>query len=432
MKHPLQQHLEGMAQDRWSRGAVRLILRAAWLSLSIWCLGFGAALVWGWSPPRPVLAAAALGLLVGGAALVFVNRRLRAAQVARRLDRRFRLNEQLSTSLEVLSTGQPLTGVAARLVEQGNRTAGQIRRRVEARTRPPLAEILALVAVVIVLLGLIVLNNIGANGAVVAPQPLPGLLGAEEDAAPPPDEPFAEPSPPPAEQPQAAQQPQPSPSDQNAAGRLADALRDQAPTRSAAEALDQGDTQGAAAELRELADQADGLGQRSRQGIADQLRGAADDLQQSDPQLADQLRRSAQGLEQGGQQASDALDDLARAVEELGQQGQQGQQGQGQQGQGQQPEPGGAQASGEGGQGQSRQAPSDRLGVEGVPLELDAEGQGDNITGNADGQGTRQVPPSDTNSSRQQSDDVVQTGDDPLRIPADLRDVVQGYFSPEE
>lgn len=67
-----------------------------------------------------------------------------------------------------------------------------------------------------------------------------------------------------------------------------------------------------------------------------------------------------------------------------------------------------------------------------MPLELDAEGEGDNITGNADGQGTQQVPPGQNNSSRQQSDDVVQTGDDPLRIPPDLRDVVQGYFSPEE
>lgn len=433
-KHPLQQQLERLAADRWSRAAVRTMLRAAWLSLSVWCIGLGLALLLGWELPRAWLAALALLLLAGGAASLVFQRRLPTSRVARRLDRRFRLNEQLSTALEVVSGHQPSGGVADRLVAEANRSAAQLRRRIEARTRPPWAEVVALLALALVLLGLTVLLSISRDTSGRTPQPLPGLVPPEEAAAPPPDEPLASEQPQPQPQQAPAAQSQPSPEGQAAAERLADALRDQAPTRSAAEALDQGNVGGAASELRELADQAGGLSQRSREALADQLRGAANDLQGIAPELAEQLQRSADGLEQGGQEASDALDDLASAVENLGQGQPQGQGGpQGQQGQQGQQGPGGSAGSGNGGQGQQQQAPSDRLGVEGVPLELDAAGEGDTITGNAESLPTgRSAGPAGQNSSRQQSDDVVQTGDDPLRIPADLRDVVQGYFSPEE
>jgi hypothetical protein len=430
VKNTLFRQLDQLAVDRWTRGAVRTMLRATWLSLSVWCLGYAAVLLFGWSMQRALLTALALGLLAGAALLLLLRRRMRPEQVARRLDRRFRLNEQLSTALEVSARGKVSGTVAERLLAESNRTAALLRRRIDARVRPPWAEVSALLALGLVLFGLTILVGVNGGGATLSPLPLPGLLPPDAAPPPPPDEALAEeqpqqiPVPQPGQAPQG--QPAPQPGGSAAAERLADALRDQAPTRSAAEALDQGDLPGAASELRELADQAEALSQRGREGIAEELREAAQDLASSAPELAQQLEQSASGLEQGGEAAAQALDDLARAIEGLGQQGQ----GSGEQGN---QSPGGSLGSGEDGQGEQQQAPSERMGVEGVPLELEGgEGEGENVTGNAEqGQGTGVVPPA-SNNERQQSRDVVETGEDPLRIPSDLRDVVQGYFSPED
>jgi hypothetical protein len=440
MKQNLFRQLDQLAIDRWTRGAIRTMLCAAWLSLSVWCLGYAAILLLGWPLQRLALTAIALGML-GGAALVLALRgRLRPAQVARRLDRRFKLNEQLSTALEVSAAGKASGPIAERLVAESTRTLAILRRRINARARPPWAEVTALIALALVLLGLTILASIQGGPSTIAALPLPGLRPPDAEAPPPPEEPLAQ------EQPQAQTAPQneqapgqaqpqtaPQPGGQAAAERIADALRDQAPTRSAAEAIDQGNLAGAASELRELADQASALSERSRESLAQQLRDAAEDLRPSAPELAQQLEQSAAGLEQGGQAAAQALDDLARAIESLQQGGQPGDgQGQGSGEQGGQ-SPGGSLGSGDGGQGQQQESPADRLGVEGVPLELEGEGEGENVTGNAEGQqSTRRVPPSETNSGREQSGDVVTTGEDPLRIPAELRDVVQGYFSPED
>lgn len=427
--HPLYDQLDRLAIDRWARTAVRIMLRVAWLSLSIWCLGYAAVLLWGWAPRRELLSTLALGLLLSGALLLLFRRRLSPMQVARGLDRRFRLNEQLSTALEVASNGRQPDGIAARLVTDSTRTAVLLRRRIEARARPPWVEVIALLALALMLLGFTILSDIDRNQSALLPLPLPGLLPPESAAEPPPNEQRAEEQQQPQPQAAAPQQSQAGAQQggQSAAERLADALRDQAPTRSAAEALDQGNTAGAAAELRELADQAGDLSQRSREDLAEQLRDAASDLGAANPGLAQQLERSAQGLEQGGEAASQALDELARTVENLGGQGQG--QAQGQQGQ---QNPGGSQGSGDGGQGGGQSAPSERLGVDGVPIELGGEGEGENITGNADSTGTRVMPQGREQGQPRQSPDVVQTGDDPLSIPADLRDVVQGYFSPED
>jgi len=73
------------------------------------------------------------------------------------------------------------------------------------------------------------------------------------------------------------------------------------------------------------------------------------------------------------------------------------------------------------------------LGVDGVPLELESDGPGNTPTqGNPDGP----TAPGGGSaggggfSSGSPSAAPVEIGDDPLRIPADLRDVVQDYFSP--
>ena len=63
MKQPLIQHLNQLATDRWARQGVRTLLRAAWLGASIWCIGLGGHLLWGWSLRPGLLEALALGMV---------------------------------------------------------------------------------------------------------------------------------------------------------------------------------------------------------------------------------------------------------------------------------------------------------------------------------------------------------------------------------
>lgn len=432
MRDSLQLKLDRLAGDRWARRGVRLLLRASTLALSVVCIAVGVQLLSGVAIRWTLVGALALACIAGGAVLV-LRPRLSARDVARRLDRRFRLDEQLSTALEI---GPNAEGVGAYLHDQARRSFAQVRRQIAARQGFPWAELLLVAALVLLLAGLLALAGIGRGPLAGSAEPLPPLAEPVDPAEQFPEEPF---QPPPGSQPgdqpggqggAGAGEGVPAPGDSAAVQALADALRDQSVTRPAAEALDQGDTAGAAQSLRELADQAEGLSEQARQDLADALRDAANQLEPSAPELADQARDSADAIEQGGQEAAQGLDDLANAVEQLGQ------------GAPQQPAPGqgqGEQGQGSGGAGQGslpgeqREGDaSDRLGVDGVPLELEAEGSGDTPT-----QGSSDTPTSSGGtggsggfSSGAPSSERVEIGDDPLRIPADLRDVVQDYFSP--
>lgn len=432
VRDSLQLKLDRLASDRWARRGVRLLLRASTLALSVVCIAVGVQLLSGAVLPWGLVGAAALACIAAGAVMV-LRPRMRAPEVARRLDRRFRLGEQLSTALEV---GPDADGVGAYLQEQARRNLAQIRRQVAARQRFPWADLALVLALALLLVGLLVLAGIGPRLPGAAAEPLPPLVAAQDPAERFPEEPF---------QPPPGAQPAPGPGDLAPAGpgdtaaiaALADALRDQSVTRPAAEALDQGDIAGAAQGLRELADQASGLSEQARQELAEALREAADQIEQTSPGLADEVRESAEALAEGGQSAADGLEGLAEAVEQIAQGQAQGQ-GQGQaQGQGE----GEGQGQGGGGAGQGslpgeqrEGSAADRLGVDGVPLELEAEGEGDTpAQGDPDGPGgpgSGAAPPGGGFSSGAPSSERVAVGDDPLRIPADLRDVVQDYFSP--
>lgn len=477
MRQPLIPQLRSLATDRWARAGVRRLLRAAWLGACVWCVGLGGRLLLGW-PLRPELLDAIALAIIGVAVASLLRPRLTPREAARRLDRRFGLNEQLSTAAEVAATNPDPGTLAARLVAQSEQTAQRVSRRIARQQRPPWNELITLVAVALVALGLYALAGVGRADPHVSAGALPPL-------AAPPDPAQQFPAEPPASDQQALvpdPNGQPAPSDQGAPGAqgapgnqggqgapsasgaadpaiaraLADALRNQGATRPAADALDRGDPSGAAQRLRELADQSDQLGQAARNDLADALRNAADQIAPRNQALADQVRRSADGLQRGGQDASKALDDLAQAIEQTqGDPSMQGQgpgQGAGQEGQGQGQGAGQDQGAGQGqggeqgqgaGQGQGggsgesgadgsqRQAdPSDRLGVEGQPLPLDAPG---------DQLGPPQPsdkPPTSSDivpgfvHGDDSSDKPVSTGEDPLRVPLDERDVVQGYFTP--
>lgn len=435
----LQQQLVRIASDRWARRGVRWLIRAAWLGLAIWCIGIGLHLLLDWPLRYDLLGIASLACLAV-VALLLLRPRMRPEEVARRLDRRFQLNEQLATALE-MSRNAEYEGVAGLLQDQSLRTSHRIRRYITVRQRFPWAEFLALLALAVVLIGLLAMVGLNPPANWPSAQTLPEPVPPAEPAQPFPPEPFTDP---------AASQPQPGAGDGQAptAGEsgsggdtasmaaVADALRDTSVTRPAADALDSGDASSAAQSLRELADQAGRISPETRSNLAQDLREAADNLEQSNPELAEDLRDSADGLEGDSQSAAESFDDLASAVENLGQPGSQAQA---------ENEPGQNQDPGTGQQGAGGSAPSelpgdqreqprssDRLDVDGVPLELENDGQ-PNVNASGDAEeaasssgGTRSFEQGDSAPTR----DRVDAGEDPLRIPADLRDVVQEYFTP--
>jgi hypothetical protein len=432
MRTTLRAQLDRLATDRWARDGMRTLLRAGLLGLSLGCLGLGVSFFLGITIELRWLVIIALICIAGGA-IMLLRPRLRADEVARRLDRRFRLHEQLSTALEL--DAQP-EGVGAYLNEQARLNLGRIRRHVAANRRLPWVELGLLLALLCLFFGLAIFGSVLPPPSFGAAEPLPPIARPETVAEQFPEEPF---------QPPGAQAGDevgtslvPGPGDLAAVAAIADALRDQSVTRPAAEALDQGNTAGAAQSLREVADQAGQLSPEARADLADALRAAADQLAADRPDLAEQLQQSADGLQSGDNQAAAAaLEQLADTVQQLGQ-GDASTAGAGPDGQ-----PGGQQASGEGqnpggggaGQGlagEQREQPTQRLGVDGVPLELSGEGDGSLPTTGASDRPAEGL--SDRGgferSGSSLSGEAVAADDDPLRIPADLRDVVQDYFSP--
>lgn len=470
---PIQRRLERLARDRWARRSMRVLLRSAWIGLSLLCVGLGlqmlndleadtapSGLPWLDSVVAllarlptidialSIWLALALGC-VGVGATLLLRRRMRMHEVAQRLDRRFDLNQQLSTALEVSASGNA-EGVAQRLVEQATATTGKVQRYIKQRQHPPWVEMLTLLAMVLLSLGLLLFHGLGAMGDPPTAEALPPLV----QQPPLPDEPVPPDQQPPPEQgipgpgDNASQQSGTvSGANQRSAEVLADAMRDQSVTRSAAEQLDEGDAAGAAQSLRELADQASGLSDEARRDLADRLRQAASELEASDTDLADQVRQSAYGLQQEGESSADALENLADAVEQLSQnpgdqqaqnapqsesnqQSPQSQQGEaGQQGQA------GASGAGAGNVSASeqreREQSMERLDVEGVPLELESQGTGtpgeeETPDQTVSGGGTF------TRGDQQNEPDgtSIQLEEDPLTIPPELRDVVQEYFTP--
>lgn len=425
VRHSLQLQLDRLASDRWARRGVRVLLRATALALSLVCLALGAYLLTGQPLRWTLIGAAALTCIALGAALV-LRPRMRAIEVARRLDRRFRLHEQLTTALEV---GPQSEGAGAYLYDQARRTLAQIRRETAARQRFPWSELLLVVFLAVLMAGLAVLATIETEQLAASVEPLPALNRPPDPAGRFPQEPF---QPPPGAQTsnsaEAASALAPGPGDAAALAALADALRDQSLTRPAAEALDQGDVAGAAQQLRELAGQARQMSAEAHGDLSQALREAAAQAAPSNPGFADQVEQIADDLGAGEAQAAEALERLAQLVEQAGAGMQAGQAPAEQAGQ-----PG---ASGGGaGQGslpgQQRER-SQRLGVDGVPLELAGAGPGDVPAPGAADQAAGAGGPAGAGGFARgsPSSERIVVDADPLRIPGDLRDVVQDYFSP--
>ncbi len=418
MRHSLFLQLHRMASERWIDRMLRRVLRCSWLALCAWCAGIGLSLVLGQAPDLALTGTLSLLILLAGLVMLLFERRMSAHMVARRLDRRFRLQEQLATALEIASTRPEHESIAAHLLDQSANTLRHVRRRLNQKRQVPWSDLVTLLAVLLVAIGLFLIAGIGHPMLAAEPQPLPTLLGSAGD--PLADEPLdptnrtqissgagdtsAAPGADPTEngaglpgqgtdeqqagngqdanqqanggqpgtqgQQNTSSQGQPQVSDPTAQrniDEIANALRDQGVTRPAADALDRGDLRSASQELRALADQASALSDSTRRDLANDLRRAASQIQQNNPALAQQLRDSARGIERGNDQAALGLDQLAQAIESMaGQQPGESQQGQGQgegQGSGQEAldgqQPGqGQQIPGQGGQGEGNQTGS--------------------------------------------------------------------------
>jgi hypothetical protein len=125
----LASQLDRLATDRWAWRSVRRVLRACWLGICLACIWLGGSLVWGWPVQLEWLAAVALAC-IGIALLSLLQPRMRPREAARRLDRRFDLDEQLATAVEVAASN-PLPGtVAAQLVQHATRTSRGLRQRI--------------------------------------------------------------------------------------------------------------------------------------------------------------------------------------------------------------------------------------------------------------------------------------------------------------
>ncbi len=424
MRHSLQVQLDRLASDRWARRGVRTLLRATALALTLVCLALGAHLLTGQPLRWTLVGAAALTCIALGALLV-LRPRLRAVEVARRLDRRFQLHEQLTTALEV---GPQAAGAGAYLYDQARRTLAQIRRQVAARQRFPWSELALVVFLAVLLAGLATLATIEANPLTAPAEALPALNRPPDLAGRFPEEPFQPPPGDPSGGPGEAPALAPGPADAAALAALADALRDQSVTRPAAEALDQGDPAGAARQLRELAGQAGQMSAEARGDLSQALREAANQLAPTNPGLADQVQRIADDLGADSDRAAGALERLAELVEQAGAGAQAGQAPAEQTGQ---PgaSPGGA---GQGNLPGEQRERSQRLGVDGVPLELSGAGPGDTPDAGAAGQTAGAGGPAGAGGFTRgsPSSERITVDADPLRIPGDLRDVVQDYFSP--
>ncbi len=402
MQDQLVKQLRSLKTQRWRQHAIEELVRSVSVGFLIACIGALLPIFGLGSLPRPLA-----GWIVAGSVLVGSLRalafRLSLTTVARRLDRRFDLHEQISTALELRGNQ---VGIAARLHAQAQESLDRVQNYVK-RTRPPLwSEALTPVSLLLVLMGLLLL----------VPSPIPPSSGAE----PLPDLARPDPVAITADQPSTSVIPAPAAStDPGALSALADALRDQGITRQAAEALDQGNLASAADALRELADQMGEISPEAREALAAALREAARAIQRAQPDLADQMRATADALQFGDAVAGAAgLEALADALER-------------------QPSSSASVASGGGGAGntpgsQRREQPFRPSGVEGTPLELTTDGQGQLPTTNTPGE---QATGSQAGNSIIRSGGVgsggpVQAADDPLQIPTDVRDVVRNYFSP--
>lgn len=311
----------------WVWRLVRLLVRSLWLGGLLVLAGWGLAALTGqafaWADW--VTAGAALALMLF---LIMALWPVPAERVARRLDGRFGMRDQLAAAYEVAQRG-PENYIERDLLNAADDTLGEVRRQLRFRFNIPWhdLELALLVGVGLVACGYYLAAAGGAAGPAVArgaPEPLPPM-GLE---------PLVNLPGVPAElQARGLGQVGVDPGE-GAAGvleaanaqalidALAEALSQTTLTQSAGTSLAQGNAEQAAEDLRDLARDAEGISDQARTDLAQALREAAKKLEGSNPEQAQALRAAADALEQEAANAAaqnaaaaDALESLAQMIE---------------------------------------------------------------------------------------------------------------------
>jgi hypothetical protein len=438
--------LDDLRAALWRRRAAILAVRACWLALAVLDSWLAIRFFTHHQPAfRPFLVLAIL-LLIAGAALIAIARPARG-QLARALDRSFGLRERVATAVESAEAPR-LTGVRALQVIEATRVAEDVSDARVFQQRWPARELAMLALAALIWVALLIAGRLphlrtggppqtsgqGNVPGLTEPDPRAGQTNqaggngttgdqGRQGAAP-------------------GQSGKPSAQGQRDLDQLANALKDHATTRQAADDLQGGDYSGAASAMHDAGQSAAGLSPDARQGLADDLRGAAGQV--SDPQLAQHLREAANALEQpGAAGAAGAFDKIASDINRIGQ-GQQG--GQSDQG-GDQGQTGNGQTGAGGGAGAGQpQLPSQQrsdpaygqstapLGANGQPIELPHGNSNDPLitdqNGNNKGAGTTLPGAASAGGGQLKQGDVGESGADPNQVPDDQRGAVEKYFTP--
>jgi hypothetical protein len=312
----------------WVWRLVRFLVRSLWLAGLVVLAGW----LYSWLTERPFAWAdwAVTGAVVG--LVLFLIQSLwpvPTQKLARRLDDRFAMRDQLAAAYEVAQRG-PANYIERDLLNAADDTLGEVRRRTRFQFNIPWHDLemalvvgVGLVAVVYGLAASATTEAPIVARSVLAPLPAVGL------------EPMVSLPGVPAEfQPAGAGQLGINPGEAESAGvleaadaqtlldELAEALQEQSLTQTAGNSLAQGDAEQAAEELRDLAQNAENISDEARADLAQSLRDAAEALEETNPEQAAALREAADALEQESSEgaeansaAADALEDLAQMIE---------------------------------------------------------------------------------------------------------------------
>lgn len=317
--------LDSIRRRVWSLWALTSIVRAAWLGALAACVWLLIERAGGPDVELAPLLWIGGGFLAVGMIFAAVNRPTRG-QTARMLDRSFRLHERISTALGNLGKELPNSGERAQVtylqVADAANVIAELRRHSAFRLRPPLRELVLALTCALTLAGLFFLRGIGGDIPALGAANVPAFAPAATRIRPPEatGNPGAAPGEtgdgPTSEEVQARAQR--SNEAQRDLSTLGQALDDHAVTRSAAEAIADGDYDEAAAELREVAADADQMSQESRSALADDLDQAADQMSPGSSSLSEASRTAADGLREGGETAQQGVNELGNAVQETG------------------------------------------------------------------------------------------------------------------
>lgn len=311
--------LDGLARRIWIQRTLTVLFRTAWLPILVSC-GW---LIWeilGGPRFRTSALPWVIGVLVAAVIWFVALIRPTRFEIARMLDRTFRLQDRMVTACEnigrqVPNADEPAPVVYLQMAEAAN-TVTALRGAPALRIQPPVREVVLAIAAALLLAALYFLRGVGGGIPGLSESSVPRYTPAVERLA-------AERAPEPGKNPpgdaptrseiqaEAARSSQA----QQDLKQLADALSDQAVTRSAAEAIQRGDYAGAADLIREAAQSADEMSQTARESLASDLDAAAAQMSPGSEELAGATRDAADGLRQGGEPATGGMDGLADAVD---------------------------------------------------------------------------------------------------------------------